>query len=284
VPSLRQVFRGAANADSGAKYETRLSRAHEVYAKSGLASIRRLPVPTAPIPGKYIHIIDRAMGPGRAHTLRSLVSRQGYDYMGVFGPNAGPDFQLDRYHGRAIAMEAKRTSEKSTSLPIIADDKKGSGLQFHQLDALATDYRDFGVVSVLCWQNGDQGMVLLPDKILETHTRFMSGGRKSIPVAEFVPYDVVTYPSHGDIEDWLYPVRLWLESNDAPSSSLSSSKVFKMIMYTFNAAARVITVGGKVVENISATRDALDAIAKTSADADEFIRRAKTLGSANEIN
>jgi len=52
-----------------------------------------------------------------------------------------------------IGVELKETRQFSPSMPIIRRDRKGSGLQHHQLEALAGLHRD-GHLAGLLWSNG----------------------------------------------------------------------------------------------------------------------------------
>jgi hypothetical protein len=52
-----------------------------------------------------------------------------------------------------IGVELKETRQHHPSLPIIRRDRKGSGLQHHQIEALAGLHRD-GHIAGLLWSNG----------------------------------------------------------------------------------------------------------------------------------
>lgn len=52
-----------------------------------------------------------------------------------------------------IGIELKSTTSAHTSLAIIGEDGRGSGLQAHQLEALAAVHRDGGIAK-LVWNNG----------------------------------------------------------------------------------------------------------------------------------
>lgn len=55
--------------------------------------------------------------------------------------------------GKAVGIEVKDNTSYHSSLPIVHPDSKGSGLQFHQLEALAALHRDGGESGIL-WRNG----------------------------------------------------------------------------------------------------------------------------------
>jgi hypothetical protein len=61
--------------------------------------------------------------------------------------------------GTVIAAELKETAEHATSLPIIGPGKKGSGLQYHQLDALTDVHLGGGVALVLYSNGGEIGLL-----------------------------------------------------------------------------------------------------------------------------
>jgi hypothetical protein len=67
-------------------------------------------------------------------------------------------FYYDRV-GTAIGVELKETSQHENRLSIIGKDKKGSGLQHHQLLALVELHRAGGMAA-LVWNNGGEIGVL----------------------------------------------------------------------------------------------------------------------------
>lgn len=71
-------------------------------------------------------------------------------------------FDVDGYYldsARFIACEIKETAERKHSLAIISPNKKGSGLQYHQLEALVNAH-NAGALAVVVWNNGgDIGIV-----------------------------------------------------------------------------------------------------------------------------
>jgi len=54
---------------------------------------------------------------------------------------------------QSIGVELKQSSKYKASLPIIGPNKKGSGLQYHQLEGLAAMHRE-GHIAGLLWSNG----------------------------------------------------------------------------------------------------------------------------------
>jgi hypothetical protein len=59
----------------------------------------------------------------------------------------------------AIGVELKETAKRETSLTLVAPEKKGSGLQYHQLEALVGLHRAGGI-ALLVWSNAGQVGVL----------------------------------------------------------------------------------------------------------------------------
>lgn len=68
----------------------------------------------------------------------------------------------------AIGIELKETKDVHSSLRIVGDDGSGSGLQAHQLEALAAVHRDGGIARVL-WNNGGVVAVLDGEEIAQAH-------------------------------------------------------------------------------------------------------------------
>lgn len=250
---------------AGRVFEDALRHAHDVYEKLGIAVIKQLPVPTVPVGGGY----------------RRLSARQGYDFEGTLGPNAGTTKDPTCWHGLTIAMEAKRC-ERQASFPVLAPEKTGFGLKSHQLRALAKA-AEFGAITVVVWKNGDNRLVMLPDAVVSWwHQIGTSGGR--VPLAAFQSYDSYIYPDYGPIEDWLYPVRVWLEKNGRPCPHVRSA--FKMIPYTIDRATRTVTISPgkdevkastKVVDQVM-----IDAVARESKTTQEFVEKLHALAPANE--
>lgn len=77
------------------------------------------------------------------------------------------------YHGcgTAIAVELKESSKPMTSLPIIAPGKKGSGLQYHQLEGLA-DAHEAGAVAFVLLDNAGSWGRLSGEEIVAAKQEF----------------------------------------------------------------------------------------------------------------
>ncbi len=58
-------------------------------------------------------------------------------------------------YAKAVGVELKETADHATSLSIIAPDKKGSGLHYHQLDSLVAIHEAGGYAALL-WSNGGE--------------------------------------------------------------------------------------------------------------------------------
>lgn len=208
-PTLRGLVAGR----SGASFERDLDFVHDLYRRDGVATVNRLPVPTVPIPPAWLTEHGRLQCGGMA---RRLASRQGYDYSGWFGRRGGTDEEPAAYAGHCIAMEAKVSGKRKSSIAVVPENVKGSGVQIHQLRALADAARD-GAIACLVWRCGDPHSrddaetfrgVLLPPAIIAAVEAFDRDGRRSIPRHEFTPYTLLP---RTDIEDWLFPVRCWME-------------------------------------------------------------------------
>ena len=123
--------------------------------KEDVALIAAMPVPTAP-----------SFAGGRS--VRVLKGKAPFDYWGMFKG------------GRFLGMEAKMTSAVKKSLAIVGPMRRGSGLQWHQLEALATVARNDGVARIV-WNNGGLIMNMGNRGILAVYQDYSDGGRKSIP-------------------------------------------------------------------------------------------------------
>jgi hypothetical protein len=283
MPRVDDILAGARAQADGQQFESTLDRTHAAYRDYGLARIDRMPVPTAPAGQLRGYRLPRQL----YGMLRVLTKRQGFDYYGTFGPNAGPRHEFGRWFGLSIAMEAKSTAEAHSSLRIIGKDGKGGGIRIHQLDALADSYLDFGVISVVVWRNGPDRLVLLPPAVALARDRFRAGGRKSVPVAEFTSFDVVPYDRYPVVEDWLYTVRGWLESVERPCSGMSRLRDFPMINYRVNEAEKSVTAFDEngnetLIEGVMMDLQMINTLATQCSTVDEFQTKVKAIEPANE--
>jgi hypothetical protein len=105
----------------------------------------------------------------------------------------------------AIGIELKDTKDRHSSLRIVGDDGSGSGIQAHQLEALAAVHRDGGIARVL-WSNGGQVGVLDGEEIVAAHFTYGVSvqaekmrkkpalGSRSIPWSLFREVDFINKP------------------------------------------------------------------------------------------
>lgn len=112
--------------------------------------------------------------------------------------------------GTVIGAELKETREHETSLPIVGPNKKGNGLQYHQLESLVTVHEQGGVALVV-WSNGGEIGVLPGEEIAlaklqydtslkaEKQGKSYAKGSRSILWGRF---QVVPY-GHDDLPLWL---------------------------------------------------------------------------------
>lgn len=277
---VTDVLAGARAQADGQRFENMLDIAHATYRSYGIADIYQLPVPTAP---------------AKTPPFRILSHRQRFDYVGVFGPNAGPRGNPGAWFGLAIAMEAKASAKRKPSLPIIDDRKRGArgaGIKYHQLDSLVRTWLDFGSVAALVWRNGQDRLVLLPPDLLTSLEDFLADRRKSIPADRFTAFDVVPYEARGRgrdpvVEDWLYTLRCWLEQTGRPCPGQSRRKDFDMVNYRVNEVEKLITtfeVDGteRVVRPRIWDLAMINRLALSATDAEDFERRLMAMTTANE--
>lgn len=114
--------------------------------------------------------------------------RAPFDVGGIYYDNAGT----------AIGAELKETKDHEHSLSIVHPDKKGSGLQYHQLAALV-DVHKAGGVALVVWSNGGEVGVLTGEKIVlakmqydtslaaEKAGKIVAKGTRSILWGQFKP-------------------------------------------------------------------------------------------------
>lgn len=186
---------GRAAYASGRGFEADLEWTHGKYRAARIADVFKLPVTTQAMPKGWLQ------DPRKSGVCRILSERQRADYVGTLGPQAGAGLL-----GRSVLMEAKYTSERAPSLPIIpAGKKSGSGLKAHQLESLA-NCAEFGAIGVIVWRNGHERLVFMPPVVTWAWAKFRLGQVKRLH-----PVDAIEYHRDGGaggdaIEDWLSPV------------------------------------------------------------------------------
>lgn len=210
---------GRKAAAQGDAWEAELENAHKGYQECGVALITKRPVPTSPAPRSWVAPQHQKF----AGIIRVLSKRSACDYSGCV--------KVDPFHGRTVMMEAKHTASAATSLPVILRGK-ASGLQYHQLTELRR-VRRFGGYGCVVWKNGDQRLILLPDKIEAywvTATEAMSNGRRkqvSIPANSFTQFsrDVIRSMDDGrewgEVENWLVPLVQWVREKNNTAASIA---------------------------------------------------------------
>lgn len=112
--------------------------------------------------------------------------------------------------GTSIGAELKHTKDHENRLPIVGPEKKGNGLQYHQLTGLV-DLHDAGGTAMLLWNNGgeigrlDGEAIFLVklqyDTMLKAaaNRKEVASGSKSIPWGMFQPVK----DGHNDTPLWL---------------------------------------------------------------------------------
>ncbi len=174
-------------AGKGSAFEKRIEPSFKVYHEAGIARLAFMPV----------HSI--VVGPARmlVHTKKAPFDVYGYLVSGA----------------RMIGCELK-SSVRQRSLHIVRPDAHGSGLQFHQLDALAM-LAEAGGISRIVWENEGEVGVIGNESILAAHKLYMTAlasekshrdvkeGRKSIRWERFEHIDQEAVASGGACIDWL---------------------------------------------------------------------------------
>ena len=171
---------GAMSQKRGNEYEGLLEYTHHCWASKGLASIEKRPVDHAPAP-KRIRDPQEKFACG---LIRILTKRSGFDYQGVV---AG---------GRAIAVEAKATGTRRSSIKI-----GDRGIREHQLKDLSDKYRRFDMIVTIVWNNGGERYFLPPKAVVSAWEAWRTQTRKSIPIRMFERYQ-----TEGGLECYLNPL------------------------------------------------------------------------------
>lgn len=133
--------------NSGKEFEKEIIDTLPCYDSAGLARVMMMPVPT------------KQIGSRSGMPLLVRCGKAPFDLVG---------YALE--DGRMIGAELKASDSKSR-LPIVAPAKKGDGVQFHQLDALAGLARAGGIAR-LVWSNGGEVGVLTNSGIVTAHSTY----------------------------------------------------------------------------------------------------------------
>ncbi len=131
-------------------FELEIVKSLPAYRAMDVACLEKMPVPTVATQNR-----DRNGAP-----LHRISGQAPFDIYGY--TCTGATF---------IGAEVKNTRQRETSIPIVGPDKKGSGLKFHQLDALAQIALCRGVARII-WCNCGEIGVLKNDDIVLAHDVF----------------------------------------------------------------------------------------------------------------
>ena len=104
----------------------------------------------------WLHPPTRCAGMRGSQPVFVITGRALFDVAGWRPVKPEPDLAPV---AAAIGIEVKRNGDHHTSMRIIGEDGRGSGLQAHQLEALASLHRSGGIARVL-WNNGGEIGVL----------------------------------------------------------------------------------------------------------------------------
>lgn len=193
-------IQGGRDAQAGGKqFEADLELTHQVYLKTKMADICRLPVNTQPMPRSWI--IDPKKHGGIA---RILSERQRADYFGISGP-AMRTVDNDYTLGRCIQMEAKSQLEATKGLTILPKGKTGHGLTAHQIAGLVQAY-EFGAMVAVVWRNGPNRLVFTGAVLEKAWREFRLGQIKRLEAAWATPYEY-RREQGVMIHDWLRAAR-----------------------------------------------------------------------------
>lgn len=186
------MARNISLAGRGSDFEKSIGKGLKAYAAAGVAQMDFMPVPTAPA----------GVRSKSGAQLRVLKGKAPFD---VYG------FTLDG-DAHFVGCELK-DSKREARLPLVGMGKKGNGVQFHQMSALASVAKNRGIAR-LVWCNGGEVGVLDNTGILQVWEIFLDAdastqsgrtparGSKSIAWERFTPTKIKVF--HGEpIEDWL---------------------------------------------------------------------------------
>jgi len=152
----------------GTEFEASIYRDMPAYATGKFAVLHVLDIPTR---------ATRYKDPVTGQPLRRAVAKGPGDIWGwlVVG-------------GRTIIAELKSTESAKLRLPIIKPKSKASGLQFHQLRAMAA-CATCGGIARLVWRNGNEIGVVGGDVLIPVYNKYrasMGGGRMPQGVASIL--------------------------------------------------------------------------------------------------
>ncbi len=129
------------NKNLGTSFENLIEATFQAYYDAGIARLMMMPVPS------------KQVGLKNGMPMFVRTGKAPFDVIGYLMRDAS-----------MVGAELK-SSVRKNSLPIVAPTKKGDGVQFHQLDALA-GLAQCGGVARLVWSNGGEFGVLKDEGIL----------------------------------------------------------------------------------------------------------------------
>lgn len=148
----------------------------------------------------------------------AMVGRALFDVAGWLPKTITDHDGYDRKVNLAVGIEVKETSKLHSSMRIVGDDGSGSGLQAHQLEALAAVHRDGGIAR-LVWNNGGMVGMITGEQLAHIHFTYgvsvqaekmrkvPSMGSRSIPWNQFIKFDFDENP-HYIVQEALLPPTL----------------------------------------------------------------------------
>lgn len=175
-------------------FEREIGSTLPLLALIGVAHLDFMPIPMRPL-GPF--------GPGKSM---------------VFVPRSRPPYDIWGYMkgtARAVGVELKSTKNREDRLAIVGPTSDSSGLDYQQLEALATLAKNGGVAR-LVWNNGGDIGVLCNEQIVTTFEQYqaaLSGGPAARGVKS-IPFDRLTRASDEEVGprrvrmlNWLMPER-----------------------------------------------------------------------------
>lgn len=179
----------------GKATEKIIAATFEYYSAQKIARLGFMPVPMV------------CVGVTKNH--RPIFTPKGKAPFDVFGYLMAPAHKLGIFIGAEI-----KSSVRKTSLPIVAPEKQGDGIQFHQLDSLA-ELAAAGGEARIIWDNAGEVGILKQDKINIVFSNYMEAmaseasnkdikkGVKSISWEEFQIIGPVNMTGNASFIDWL---------------------------------------------------------------------------------
>ena len=172
----------------GAAFEKDVSVSMDAYRETKIAFLDFLPPPIRPVVWQKAH---KGSAP-----LFTLVGQAPFDVHGYLS------------NGIMIGVELKATQKHHDRIKIVSPVTKGSGVQYHQLDALAHLSRHGGIAGIV-WSNGGEVGVMNGQKIVaalnEYEASMKGGGKRGSKSLEWSAFEEPRYHAFGGAitYDWL---------------------------------------------------------------------------------